>query len=154
MKSFDSVTRDWRGYPRTAEAFWARVEKSADGCWLWSGTVDREGYGKVSDPVGRGTIGAHRASWFWTHGELPEEGLHLDHLCKVRNCVRPDHLEPVTPGENVRRGESPNMLAHLEGRCVRGHDAAESYRRRSTGMVVYCRACRREQRRFQAQVAS
>lgn len=114
-------------------------------CWLWDGAKSTAGYGHVNLGRGLGWRHAHRLTYEHFIGPIPE-GLELDHLCRVRNCVNPWHLEAVTHRENVRRGRSPNMLLHLAGVCRRGHPATEATRRRSTGHVVYCRACRREDR--------
>ncbi len=86
---------------RSAEdRFWDKVNKT-DTCWLWTGWRDSNGYGKVTIDYRRG--GAHTFSWAWANGRFPASGLHLDHLCRVPSCVRPDHLEEVTPSENARR---------------------------------------------------
>jgi len=74
---------------------------SGDGtCWLWTRSLSRDGYGWAS--LGDRTYQAHRLVYTLLIGELPE-GLILDHLCRMRHCVNPDHLEPVTPRENLRR---------------------------------------------------
>jgi hypothetical protein len=70
-------------------------------CWIWQLTVSEDGYGRVS--VGRSNIAAHRFYYEQRFGPIPD-GLLLDHLCRVRCCVNPDHLEPVTTLENTRRG--------------------------------------------------
>ena len=70
-------------------------------CWLWIGGQNGHGYGQVNRD-GR-LWQAHRWYWEQEHGPVPE-GLELDHLCRNRACVRPDHLEPVTRTENTRRG--------------------------------------------------
>lgn len=69
-------------------------------CWLWTGFIDADGYGMVRY---RGqSIGAHRMAWQLLVGPIPA-GMDLDHLCFVRACTRPDHLEVVTRSENSRR---------------------------------------------------
>jgi hypothetical protein len=78
---------------------WANVDTTGE-CWIWTGTTDRHGYGRVR-PDGRST-GAHRWSYEATVGPIPE-GLELDHLCNNPPCVNPAHLEPVTHAENMRR---------------------------------------------------
>lgn len=87
-------------------------------CALWTAAVSSAGYGMTWD--GRTVVGAHVFAYEQTIGPVPE-GLHLDHLCRVRRCVNPQHLEPVTPGENVRRGNSPAAVAARTGLCRRGH---------------------------------
>ena len=76
------------------ERFWARVEKTS-GCWNWTGPLHG------GDGTFDGT-GAHRAAFQFVRGNIPE-GLHLDHLCRNKACVNPEHLEPVTKRENTLR---------------------------------------------------
>ena len=134
-----------RGAP-LAERLDARLDKTGD-CWLWTGSRTAKGYGTIHVGGREGqTLYVHRLQYERHVGPIPD-GLYLDHLCRVRHCGNPSHLEPVTNRQNVLRGAGSNVQAHNEGRCVRGHDASESVRRRSTGRVVYCKACRREKRR-------
>jgi len=82
--------------------FWRYVVKDANtGCWNWTGGTTK-GYGSFTYP-GRSKCYAHRFSWEMHRWPIPE-GLVVDHLCRNTICVNPDHLEPVTQGENVRRG--------------------------------------------------
>jgi DNA-binding XRE family transcriptional regulator len=67
-------------------------------CWVWLRNINEKGYGKIGWKTR-----AHRAYYERFVGPIPE-GMMLDHLCRIRACVNPDHLEPVTNGENVRRG--------------------------------------------------
>jgi len=75
------------------------------GCQVWLGRVDRGGYGRVATGAGRGMMPyyAHRLAYEFAKGPMPD-GLVTDHLCRVRSCVNPDHLEAVTIVENLRRG--------------------------------------------------
>ena len=86
------------------ERFWARVDKHGSAehpdCWLWTGCLNSGGYGSWGRTL------AHRFAYQARRGPIPE-GLCIDHLCRVRRCVRPDHLEAVTQSENVRRGIMP-----------------------------------------------
>lgn len=77
--------------------FWARV-KPGSGCWEWTGPKDAKGYGR------HGHFKAHRIAYELSVGPIPT-GLVLDHLCRNPGCVRPQHVEPVTPAENTRRGK-------------------------------------------------
>jgi hypothetical protein len=127
------------------ERFWASVHKT-DSCWLWEGTVDiTTGYGRFSHD-GSYTY-AHRWAFVQFKGSIPE-GMHLDHLCKVRNCVRPEHLEVVTLAENVMRGDGITAQKARQTECVHGHEftVENTYidpKRGSRG----CRKCRNENRR-------
>lgn len=88
-----------KGIPR--HQFMQKVARQKDGCWLWMGTVDRDGYGRLM--VNRVRWGAHRLTYVAYKGPI-ETGMVIDHLCRVPNCVNPDHLEAVTTRENVLRG--------------------------------------------------
>lgn len=72
-----------------SERLWEKVDKS-DGCWIFTGSVDREGYGRVRMNTRR-TDGAHRVAWRLANGPIPD-GLHVLHRCDVPRCCRPDHL--------------------------------------------------------------
>lgn len=92
------------------DRFWAQVRENAEtGCWEWVGHVSPGGYAFLR-VNGVGTT-AHRAAWEEFNGPIPK-GLVIDHLCRIRHCVNPAHLEPVTTGVNTRRGvESRRQMA-------------------------------------------
>lgn len=95
------------------------VPEPNSGCWLWFGALSDTGYGSFN--VGAGQYqGAHKFSYERVHGKVPA-GIDLDHLCRVRCCVNPEHLEPVTPTVNILRGESPMAMNARKTHCVRGH---------------------------------
>ena len=92
------------GFCGPADTARQRIERFTDRtgeCWLWTAATNRAGYGLLGIP-GRSTL-AHRIAYEEYVGPVPD-GLELDHLCRVRRCVKPAHLEPVTRSENVRRG--------------------------------------------------
>lgn len=93
-----------------------------NGCWEWTGCItkgERGGYGRIS--IGNRKLAlAHRVAYELYVGPIPE-GLTLDHLCRVRHCVNPTHLEPVTQRENCLRGESRAARHARQTHCVHGH---------------------------------
>lgn len=95
-----------------------KIRLAPSGCWLWTGATYPAGYGKTG--VDGRTLLAHRVSYELFVGPIPE-GLQLDHLCRVRNCVNPAHLEPVTAAENTLRGNGPAAVNARKSSCVRGH---------------------------------
>lgn len=114
-------------------------------CWLWTGSTAR-GYGKVTIK-GRNYL-VHRLVYEVLVGPIPE-GYEVDHLCFVRNCYNPAHMEAVTKAENVRRGVKRNSH-HNKTHCIRGHPlSGENVRLRISRYGRACRACERE-RRFMA----
>ena len=110
--------RRLRSYPPIEERFWAKVDKQPDGCWLWQGAITDRGYGCFRNREGK-YRGAHRFSYEEHVGPIPD-GLVLDHLCRVRNCVNPDHLEPVTAKTNSQRGLGGRNNA-VKTHCPAGH---------------------------------
>lgn len=133
--------------------FWEKVNKT-DSCWLWTAYTSHNGYGRFM--YERKVEAAHRLSYIDRHGEIPD-GLEIDHLCRVRHCVNPDHLEAVTRQVNVRRGLVPsiasaqftafNLKRHSERtHCKRGHEfTPENTRVSPTGRE--CKACKVVRRR-------
>ena len=122
------------------ERFWEKVHKT-DTCWLWLGSVTHGGYGQFRH---KGGTRAHRFAYESVKGKIPD-GLYLDHLCHVRNCVNPAHLEAVTPRVNAIRSNSPVALNATKTHCMRGHEFTEenTYTPPKANQR-HCRACRRE----------
>lgn len=107
---------------------WGKVEKT-DGCWLWKGLRDPRGYGRYAHDL------AHRVFYRALYGAIPP-ALSIDHLCRVKNCVNPEHMEIVSLEENTRRANTKDV-------CVRGHvlDSDSTYQWRG---IRQCRPCNRE----------
>jgi hypothetical protein len=101
------------------DRFWSMISPLPyTGCWIWTGSRYPVGYGKVHWQGKK--QGAHRVVYTLLVGPIPD-GLVIDHLCRVRACVNPQHLEAVTFRENVLRGESPSVVAGRTGYCKKGH---------------------------------
>jgi HNH endonuclease len=82
----------------------------ANGCWIWVAAVSDTGYGCASlQTYPRSYEQAHRTSWRIHRGPIPE-GMDIDHLCRVRACINPEHLEPVAHTVNVRRGKCTKLI--------------------------------------------
>jgi HNH endonuclease len=107
-------------------------------CWVWQLSIVSKGYGKEKND-GRAMM-AHRAVYESLVGPIPDE-LVLDHLCRVRSCVNPEHLEPVTNAENIRRGEGPSVVNAAKTHCKHGHEFTGKNTGRDRGGYRACRAC-------------
>lgn len=120
--------------------FWARVQKT-DSCWLWTGKLGPRGYATFS--VGGKPVRVHRFAYELLVGPIPP-GLTLDHLCRVRHCVSPAHLEAVPPGINVLRGAGLAAQNTRKTHCINGHPFSGANLGLSLSGERLCRACRRE----------
>jgi hypothetical protein len=122
----------------------------ATGCWNWVRYVNKQGYA-INGTHKAGTRKAHRWYWELVYGKLPDD-LDIDHLCRNRRCVNPAHLEPVTRGENQRRGVSPWGQNAQKTHCVNGHELTgdniyPSSHRPTRPESRECRLCARERAR-------
>jgi hypothetical protein len=118
--------------------FWRKANKT-DTCWLWTGYVNREGYGEYTSQALTTRL-AHRIAYALDKGYLPE--LPLDHLCRSRHCVNPDHLEPVESIVNTRRS-NVGLNSANKTHCPQGHPYDEE------NTLVYggkrkCRTCKNQ----------
>lgn len=121
-----------------------KVCVESPGCWVWQGEPTENGYGQytVGGGAERKTYLAHRYVYELLVGPIPE-GLDLDHLCRVRLCVNPDHLQPVTRAVNLERGFGGPGLNRRKTTCPKGHLLDG---KRSNGSR-YCLTCHRERQR-------
>jgi len=146
------------GDSRLLGRFWAKTQRNPEsGCWEWTGQRSDRGYALIK--LGGRMRRAHRLAYETLIGSV-QDGLVLDHLCRVRHCVNPAHLEPVTCAENTRRGEAPSRKGwrlNPKPNCPQGHpfDAANTYIRPNNGRRM-CRTCMRirKQRNQQAKRAA
>lgn len=131
-----------QGFRSDADRFWSKVDRSG-ACWLWTGLKLPHGYGRfgIGGRADHRDVLAHRFAYELLVGPIPG-GLQIDHLCRVRACVNPAHMEPVTGAENTRRGGNA-----AKTHCKRGHEfsTANTYTRHDGRRQ--CRACHREEMR-------
>jgi hypothetical protein len=119
------------------------IVDEASGCWQWTGRCTPQGYGY---PWVEGRYQySHRLSYLHFVGPLVK-GMHVDHLCRVRNCANPEHLEQVTPRENVLRSPiHPMAIQARQTHCKRGHEfTPDNTQVRSNPTGRACKTCRRE----------
>jgi hypothetical protein len=119
------------------ERFWSKVIKT-ETCWLWTGAGTPKGYGQFSPH--RRHVYAHRYAYELLVGAIPE-ALTIDHLCRVRACCNPEHLEVVTIGVNVLRGDSPSAKNARRTHCQRGHEFTANNTYTMPSGRRQCRAC-------------
>lgn len=128
------------------EKLFSYINKT-DTCWTWNGPIGTGGYGMFSTAASRGySIRAHRVAYQLLVGDIPE-GLVIDHLCRVRHCVNPEHLEAVTPDENARR----RAIAYTH--CVHGHEYTKENTGTSSGRkrCLICHRTKEKNRRLEKQ---
>jgi hypothetical protein len=123
------------------DRFWSKVDRRGpDDCWPWTAALTGDGYGRIRGTSGQ-RIMAHRLAYELSVGPIPD-GLTIDHLCRVRACCNPAHLEPVTNRENIRRGEGLAVLNAAKTHCPQGHPYDEANTQWVGGMRK-CRICNR-----------
>lgn len=115
-----------------------------NGCWIWTAAITGGGYGYINWQ--RKPQKAMRLLYDWLVGPIPD-GYQLDHLCRVRACVNPEHLEPVTSRENTMRGENPSAAKAKQTHCYKGHEFDEKNTYRRPNGTRVCRTCHRDYQR-------
>lgn len=128
------------------------TNKLQDKCWLWARAIDATGYGVLGLSIDgkRKKYLAHRVVYEALKGAI-EKGYDVDHLCRARSCINPDHLEAVTHRENMRRGISPKWVAYNNGTCVKGHSKSNFYIRKD-GQTAYCKICKMDKLKAEAKL--
>jgi hypothetical protein len=114
--------------------FWNKVKKTKK-CWLWIGAIDTDGYGNWSQ--NKTPTKPHRFS-YELHVEKIPKGMVIDHICRVRNCVNPDHLRVVSNRANLLIGEGFVGKNYKKTHCIRGHEFTEE----NTRWYRNCRLCK------------
>jgi hypothetical protein len=126
------------------DRFLAKIRIAESECWEWIAYRLPAGYGRFYD--GHRDAMAHRFAYETWNGPVPN-GTTIDHLCRNRCCVNPDHLEAVTHRENLLRGNTVSALNARKTHCPRGHpyDEANTHIQRDGGRI--CRQCNRDRAR-------
>ena len=120
-----------------------------NGCYVWVGCRHGNGYGQVR-VHGAGMCYTHRVAYEYAHGRIPK-GLVIDHLCRDRACCNPDHLEVVTHGENIRRGDA-GIYNKRKTHCPKGHPLSGANLYVDPKGRRYCRSCARARDRAHKRV--
>ena len=116
-------------------------ESCENPCWLWTGSLTSTGYGQIS--IHSRPRPAHRVSYILLKGPIPRN-LEIDHLCRVRRCVNPNHLEPVTRSENTKRGmagKAAATRAQERTHCKKGHELTGDNIRGAEKGKRLCKIC-------------
>lgn len=142
--------------------FWPRVDKDGPvpslcpdlgACWLWLGAKRGGGYGVIADRRSGKVImlNTHRLAYELVIGPIPS-GMQLDHLCHVRHCVNPRHLQPMTQRINNLRCDGPFARKWRQSHCLNGHPFDEANTRVNRNGTRHCKACRDDRRRQKSEL--
>lgn len=135
----------------TEERFWQKVQKahSENGCWLWQNYLDKDGYGHfwIGSRIdkSRRPIRAHRFAYELLVEPIPPN-MTIDHICRHRNCVNPNHLRILSKGENMLAGNNIQAQNKRKTHCKRGHPLKGRFLQivyRGDRIERHCRECKR-----------
>ena len=134
--------------PEAPTLDYERIEKFIfpvpfSGCWLWTGTISKKGYARAY--INGKDVRVHRWIYEQIHGPLGN--LTADHLCRVRSCVNPAHIEGVTNAVNILRGVSPTAINAKAETCKNGHRFDLTITRPDGSTHRRCSICERNRKR-------
>jgi hypothetical protein len=128
--------------------FISHINQMPHGCWIWKGSPDRCGYGQMRLNGKRPM--AHNISWWMFVGEIPKDK-EIDHICEVRLCVNPTHLQALTHKENVNKGKGLGAVNTRKTHCKQGHPLSGDNLRYDKGRYGMRRNCKTCQKKWHAE---
>jgi len=123
--------------------FWQKVKKTENGCWRWTAYIDSDGYGRFYWQSGRTAGLAHQFSYAFFKAPL-DPTLTVDHVCRNRWCVNPDHLRQISGYQNILIGEGASAVNARKTRCKRGHAFSSNNTRIASDGSRVCLICEKE----------
>jgi hypothetical protein len=128
--------------------FWSKIAAGPNCCWAWTDKTYNDGYGRLATTRSQGPIKAHRVSMMLHLDRALAVDEHIDHLCRNRRCVNPDHLEVVTVQENSKRQWQYTSRSET---CPQGHNDWGTRAGRNGEPNRRCMECHRQQERARTQ---